>query len=196
MSKNYSAKCVFSVDCIVGSWSAWGVCSVVCNGGTKKRTRKVIQEPNFGGAICPVLEETMVCNTDKCRRRGILHSCLPYQMRGSGDFISQSLCQWIWTFHPGQDNAGGKMTFNTHASIDVGGCRDRQAYSPENIVKQANFPCCLLPNFRINTIEQGGSGRNGRRNFQKTRDACCRLFEGQTRGLDALANIGCRISDK
>merc|ERR1712037_691855 len=99
-----------------------------------------------------------------------------------------------------QDKAGGKITFGTHASFDVGDCRGRQAYSPENIVKRSNIPCCLQPNFRVNTIKQvikqGGSERNGRRNFQKTRDVCCRLFEGQTRGLDALANIGCRYSDK
>merc|ERR1712032_759082 len=99
-----------------------------------------------------------------------------------------------------QDRAGGETTFHTHATIDMAYCTEQQAYSPENIVKQSNILCCLQPNFRVNTIKQvikqGGSERRGRRNFQKTRDACCRLFEGQTRGLEALANIGCRYSNK
>ena len=55
-----------SVDCKVGSWSSWGECSATCNGGTKARTREVVQEPERGGAACPDLEETVVCNADEC----------------------------------------------------------------------------------------------------------------------------------
>jgi len=65
-----------------------------------------------------------------------------------------------------------------------------EAYSPENIV--ANPICCLRPNFKENTIDQGRSaGGNGRTNFKETRDVCCELFKGQSRGVDALQTLGC-----
>ena len=57
---------IFSVDCKVSQWNVWDSCSVTCGSGTKKRTRNVAQEPKNGGAMCPDLEETMDCNTDKC----------------------------------------------------------------------------------------------------------------------------------
>ena len=59
-------KCGSSVDCEVGNWKIWGECSVTCNGGTKTRAREVIEERENGGATCPVLEETMACNTKEC----------------------------------------------------------------------------------------------------------------------------------
>ena len=54
------------VDCKVDNWSAWGDCTVTCGGGTKTRARQVLQVSQHGGAMCPNLEETDVCNTDKC----------------------------------------------------------------------------------------------------------------------------------
>ena len=59
-------KCGSSVDCKVGDWKPWGECSVTCDGGTKTRTRDVIEQAENGGAMCPSLEETKVCNTDGC----------------------------------------------------------------------------------------------------------------------------------
>ena len=59
-------NCGSSVDCKVGDWSSWGDCNVTCGGGTKPRSRKVLEGPEHGGAICPTLEETDVCNTDEC----------------------------------------------------------------------------------------------------------------------------------
>ena len=64
--KDNQTNCGFSVDCKVGQWNAWGICSVTCGGGTKTKTRDVIQEPKYGGMTCPVLEETMICNTYNC----------------------------------------------------------------------------------------------------------------------------------
>jgi len=55
------------VDCKVDNWAKWGECSVTCGGGNKTRTRDIIQEPEHGGDVCPGLEETIVCNTDKCK---------------------------------------------------------------------------------------------------------------------------------
>ena len=55
----------FPVDCKVGNWKPWGVCSVTCNGGTKTREREVVEEPKNGGAMCPA-PETMACNTEQC----------------------------------------------------------------------------------------------------------------------------------
>ena len=54
------------VDCKVGDWKPWGDCSVACNGGTRTRSREVVLESQNGGASCPDLVETDVCNTDKC----------------------------------------------------------------------------------------------------------------------------------
>ena len=63
-------KCVSSVDCKVGNWKPWDECSATCNGGTKTRSREVVQEPMNGGAMCPSLEETETCNIGQCE--GIL----------------------------------------------------------------------------------------------------------------------------
>ena len=56
----------YPVDCQVDDWKAWGECSVTCDGGTKTRAREVAEVPLNGGAMCPALEETMVCNTEGC----------------------------------------------------------------------------------------------------------------------------------
>ena len=89
----------------------------------------------------------------------------------------------------------GCSTFNTHATIDVSHCKATNAYSPKNILKRQNLPCCLKPNFRANAINQvlraGGRRKGGRANFKKTRDICCNQYRRQTRGVDALKNIGC-----
>jgi len=55
-----------TVDCEVGDWKPWGECSATCGGGTKTRAREVVEEPQNGGATCPALEETIVCNTEGC----------------------------------------------------------------------------------------------------------------------------------
>merc|ERR1711934_502685 len=73
------------------------------------------------------------------------------------------------------------------ASVNVNACREREAYSPENIKA---FPiCCLRPNFMENSIAQGGS-----RNFRQTRSVCCVLWKGQSRAVDALKTIGCTLA--
>uniref|UniRef100_A0A0G4F982 WSC domain-containing protein n=1 Tax=Chromera velia CCMP2878 TaxID=1169474 RepID=A0A0G4F982_9ALVE len=57
------------VDCLVSCWSKWGECSVTCGGGTKKRSKVILVEPQNGGKECPeeaTLEDTVACNERPC----------------------------------------------------------------------------------------------------------------------------------
>merc|ERR1712010_259652 len=54
------------VDCEVGVWTQFGACSKLCDGGKMKRTRPVTRKPMNGGRTCPVLENTVNCNTESC----------------------------------------------------------------------------------------------------------------------------------
>jgi hypothetical protein len=54
------------IDCVVSDWSNWSNCSVNCGGGTQERTRSIITMPRGNGVSCPVLKETIACNTDVC----------------------------------------------------------------------------------------------------------------------------------
>ena len=60
-----------SVDCEVEDWSSWSECSATCGGGTRTRERKVVQEPENGGAACQDREEEESCKTEPCE--GILN---------------------------------------------------------------------------------------------------------------------------
>merc|ERR1719162_1961134 len=54
-------------DCKVTSWTAWTECSAMCGGGTRSRTRRVVQMADHGGEICPgennIAES---CNVQSC----------------------------------------------------------------------------------------------------------------------------------
>merc|ERR1712196_424766 len=54
------------IDCEVGAWTKFGACSKLCDGGKMKRTRPVTRKPMNGGGTCPVLENTVNCNTESC----------------------------------------------------------------------------------------------------------------------------------
>lgn len=54
------------VDCVMGDFGDWSACTKNCGGGTQRRTRPVITQPNAGGKECDALEETRPCNTDPC----------------------------------------------------------------------------------------------------------------------------------
>jgi len=54
------------IDCEVGVWTKFGACSKLCDGGKMKRTRPVTRKPKNGGRTCPVLENTVECNTESC----------------------------------------------------------------------------------------------------------------------------------
>eukprot|EP01059_Diplonema_ambulator_P034039 TRINITY_DN743_c0_g1_i4.p1 TRINITY_DN743_c0_g1~~TRINITY_DN743_c0_g1_i4.p1 ORF type:complete len:2187 (+),score=171.86 TRINITY_DN743_c0_g1_i4:829-6561(+) len=51
------------VDCVVSAFSAWGPCDITCGtAGKQVRTRNITVFPQFGGAFCPALAETMPCS--------------------------------------------------------------------------------------------------------------------------------------
>jgi hypothetical protein len=54
------------VNCLVGDWSSWSMCSANCGGGTQTRRRNIITPAQNGGNSCPVLSETQPCNTQQC----------------------------------------------------------------------------------------------------------------------------------
>lgn len=57
-----------SVDCVVGSFGAFGVCSAECGGGQQTKSRSIITQPLNNGTPCPPLTETQACNTGTCDR--------------------------------------------------------------------------------------------------------------------------------
>ncbi|QDZ22778.1 serine protease [Chloropicon primus] len=59
--------------CKVGEWSEWSECDKPCGGGTRKRTRKVLNTAgrgmnSEGGVSCPAREEVEDCNEEECLR--------------------------------------------------------------------------------------------------------------------------------
>ena len=54
----HQQECIdcFPVDCVVGNWSTWGLCSQSCGGGLQENM----------GKECPHLVESRACNTDPC----------------------------------------------------------------------------------------------------------------------------------
>ena len=86
----------------------------------------------------------------------------------------------------------GCSTFG--ASLDVQTCKSSNLYSPEKIVEGRNPTCCLQPNFRDNSIAQGGGGDEGTANFRATKKECCDQYRAQTGGVDALDTLRCNYS--
>lgn len=65
------------VDCQVSSWGDWGACTGKCGTTSlQKRTRNIVQQPQFNGADCPSLEENRSCSTDACPTR-IINNVIP-----------------------------------------------------------------------------------------------------------------------
>ena len=56
----------FSVNCKIGSWSEWDICSVTCGKGTKSRNRQILVAPANGGQPCQATTESSPCNTGYC----------------------------------------------------------------------------------------------------------------------------------
>ena len=54
------------VDCVVSEFGPFDECTVECGGGFQTRTRVILVSPAYGGAACPLLSETVACNTQPC----------------------------------------------------------------------------------------------------------------------------------
>lgn len=57
------------IDCKLSDWSEWSECDKECEGGQKKRTRTILEEPRNGGKKCEALEEIERCNDNVCGSR-------------------------------------------------------------------------------------------------------------------------------
>ena len=56
------------VDC-VGNWEPWSACTKTCGGGTQTRKYKITTASQNGGAVCPIIDNTIQsqsCNTQNC----------------------------------------------------------------------------------------------------------------------------------
>jgi hypothetical protein len=59
-----TANC--ALDCVFSEWGVWGVCSVLCDGGTSTQHRTIISPSAYGGSPCPAMNATQACNTQGC----------------------------------------------------------------------------------------------------------------------------------
>jgi len=53
-------------DCKVSAWSTGSVCTQACGGGQATQTRVVLNPSAHGGTPCPVLTQSVPCNTHAC----------------------------------------------------------------------------------------------------------------------------------
>ena len=56
------------VDCELGPWSDWSLCTAACEGGVQNRSRPVNIEPVYGGRPCASTTDQKPCNTQPCNR--------------------------------------------------------------------------------------------------------------------------------
>jgi hypothetical protein len=54
------------IGCTVSLWGSWGTCTASCavGGQSRHRTRDVLSQPQFGGALCPSLLQSEPCNAN------------------------------------------------------------------------------------------------------------------------------------
>eukprot|EP00916_Digyalum_oweni_P020829 GHVL01034698.1.p1 GENE.GHVL01034698.1~~GHVL01034698.1.p1 ORF type:complete len:923 (-),score=209.86 GHVL01034698.1:1791-4559(-) len=67
------------VDCEMGEWSSWSVCSADCYpGGIRERSRKIIKNSQFSGKKCPSPHQYDTCNEFDCPVDCIMSSWSPW----------------------------------------------------------------------------------------------------------------------
>ncbi|XP_077979023.1 thrombospondin type-1 domain-containing protein 7A-like [Glandiceps talaboti] len=66
------------VDCVLSVWSDWSECSQTCGEAYKYKSRRILQLPAFGGAVCPNDADVngVIVKTKKCKD---LTPCYTYQ---------------------------------------------------------------------------------------------------------------------
>lgn len=61
-----SQECTGPQPCLLSDWTDFGACTKLCGGGTRTRTRYVLQLPMNGGTACDVTTQELPCNTNAC----------------------------------------------------------------------------------------------------------------------------------
>ena len=62
--KNCSDRC--PANCTVSQWGGWEPCSTICGVGSQTRGRAVTRAAANGGTLCAALNDTRLCNTQRC----------------------------------------------------------------------------------------------------------------------------------
>jgi hypothetical protein len=55
-----------AVDCRLGEWGGWGVCSTTCGKGNHSRQRNIVRERAHGGKACGALAQMTSCQNREC----------------------------------------------------------------------------------------------------------------------------------
>lgn len=72
--------CTGPQPCLLSDWSDFGACTKTCGGGTRTRTRYVLQPPMNGGTACDVTTQNLPCNTDPCPQDCVLGDWGPWSV--------------------------------------------------------------------------------------------------------------------
>lgn len=56
------------VNCEMGVWSGWTLCTKECGGGLQSRSRPITVKPKNKGSACEDTQESQSCNTGSCER--------------------------------------------------------------------------------------------------------------------------------
>jgi hypothetical protein len=92
------------VDCMLGDWTQWGICSAPCGGGSMTRNREVVIPPaNMGKSCGGALAEVSACNRAPCKL-----SCEPVD------------CAWeAWGSWSACDKCGGQRKRFRHVTSEA-----------------------------------------------------------------------------
>jgi len=66
-------------DCRVSAWSGWSMCSALCGGGVRTRSRHIVESARFHGEPCPMENiASELCNARPCDTECVLGSWSPW----------------------------------------------------------------------------------------------------------------------
>merc|ERR1719160_529214 len=129
------------IDCVVGEWSEFGMCSKDCGGGIQTRVRRAITEDEHGGEPCGDLSETAECNMDACD--------LPCELEAEWSEWSECSkeCDWGVTFQTkGVAKEGGPEGYcpewYDEARMQAAYCNTMEC--PQDLVCTAQIDMLLL----------------------------------------------------
>lgn len=165
------------VDCKMGEWSEWNMCTKECDGGVQGRTRPILAKPENNGATCKSAQEMRGCNTGACKR--------PCELKDAWEPFGpcSQMCD------------GGEQTQIKKIKVKArAGGECPKVKSPKRFRKQkCNVaPCkgdeqCIAKVDLIIAVD--GSGSITDKGFATLRDFTKQLvgrFEGRAYGVDAM----------